>query len=97
MILSFGLSAALALPLVVLVDLGPAGIAAVLAAHLSASVALYRHSRSLFLALDYLADPTQAPPAGDRRGSRPDLDLPPAPRPPAPGRRRARTAVPVAV
>jgi uncharacterized protein (DUF983 family) len=94
MVLTFGASAAVALPLVLLTDLpGPAYDALALA-HLLGSLALYRHSRSLFLAMDYALDPTGDAPPGPRPGPEPPGEPVPVPAPGSGGipRRRRRPA-----
>ena len=94
MVLTFGGSAAAAFPLVALCDLPGAAIAGILLAHVAGSVALYRHSRALFLALDYAVDPGEPPAGGGAREGRRDPDRPSTPRPRGPRRRRrARRAV----
>jgi hypothetical protein len=81
MVLTFGASTAVALPLVLLFDLpGPAYHALALA-HLLGSLALYRHSRALFLAIDYVLDPSGDAPPGFRPGPEPPGEPVPAPFP----------------
>lgn len=92
MFASFGLSVLVCLPFLVLFEPTPMLYAAVLAGHVLLSVAVFRYSRAIFLAVDYYLDP--APQEGADDGPE-GLGVPerPVPVPGAgrrvPGQRRA--------
>jgi hypothetical protein len=62
MFASFGLSVLLCVPLLLIFEPTPALYAVVIAGHVLVSLAIFRYSRALFLAVDYYLDP--GPPAG---------------------------------
>jgi len=90
MVATYAASALLAVPLVLVLGASPAVVHLAGAGHLLLSLAAYRHSRALFLALDYGLDPGEAasPPDGGQGGA----DGGPAPPPATPrgGRPRRR-------
>jgi len=93
MIGTFALSGCVLFPLVALAGFSAGAVLAASAAHLALSIASVRHSRALFLALDYGLDPGPAagPPGPDRERRSPHDGVPP---PPVPrGGRRARKEV----
>ena len=76
--------------------MGPVSVVAVAAATVAVSLLFYRRSRSLFLALDYLVDPTPDPATGTGGETLlRDGDPPPSPAP-APAARRGSCQRPVA-
>lgn len=88
MVVAFGGGAAVAVPLLLVVDPPAAVLHALGAAHLLASLALVRPCRALFLAFDYLLDPSDAPsgPGGRRE---PPEEPPPRAEPPSGAGRRS--------
>jgi uncharacterized protein (DUF983 family) len=92
MFVSFGLSVALSVPFLVLLEPSPALYAGVLGGHVLVSVAIFRYSRAIFLAVDFYLDPGPPPAGGDDKGG---LGWPERPFPVPgtarrlPGRRRA--------
>jgi len=95
MVLAFGGGAAVAVPLLLLTDPRPVVLQALAAGHLAASLALVKPCRALFLALDYLLDPSEEP-SGPGRGPEPPEEPAsgpaPAPRGRRTGSRRGRPA-----
>lgn len=91
MFASFGLSVALFVPFLVLLDPSPALYAGVLGGHVLVSVAIFRYSRAIFLAVDFCLDPGPPPPGGDDTGGLwPERPFPvPGTARRLPGRRRA--------
>jgi uncharacterized protein (DUF983 family) len=88
MVLAFGASVAVAFPLVLAFDLPGAALDALALLHLAGSIAIYRHARALFLALDYALDPSGEARPGPGGGREPPGGPAPAPVPaPAGGRR----------
>jgi hypothetical protein len=84
MFASFGFSVILCVPFLVLFDPTPALYAGVLLGHAALSLAIFRYSRALFLAVDFYLDP--GPPA---RGGDDLRDPAPPARPfPVPGTAR---------
>jgi hypothetical protein len=81
MFASFGLSVILCVPFLVLFEPTPALYAGVLAGHVAVSLAIFRYSRALFLAIDFYLDPGPPAGGGDDTGG---LGLPERPFP-APG------------
>ncbi|HEX5136083.1 MAG TPA: hypothetical protein VFY93_03865 [Planctomycetota bacterium] len=84
MFASFGLSVILCVPFLVLFPPTPLLYAGVLLGHVAVSVAIFRYSRALFLAVDFYLDPGAPAVNGDDPGG---LGLPERPRP-APGHAR---------
>ena len=99
MLITFGVGALCVLPVVLFGRVGPWTLALAAVVHTTFSLAIYRWSRSLFLALDYLLDPSSASGEDDR--DRDVLYSPPDPQPrsgararlPAPRPALAATAV----
>jgi uncharacterized protein (DUF983 family) len=91
MVVAFGTSVALALPLVLAFDLPGPALDALAAVHLALSIAIYRHARALFLALDHALDPAGTPPPGRGGGREPPGEPAPSPFPgPVGGARTGR-------
>jgi hypothetical protein len=65
---SYGLSVLLFVPFLVLVDSSATMQVAAVLGHLLVSLAIYRYSRALFLALDYKLDPSRGDGGGDDDG-----------------------------
>ena len=87
---SYGLSVLLFIPLLILGGASAAMQAAVVAGHLALSLAIYRYSRALFLAVDYKLDPSR-PDDGEPGDDDEGPDHPAWPRwPPGEGRRFVR-------
>ncbi len=87
MFLTYGLSAFLCAPLVIWLGSSATVMVALIFGHVALSLVLFRFSRSAFLGLDYLLDPSE-PERGDE-DDRGDPEPPPRPRtPPGLARRR---------
>ena len=87
MLITFGVGTLCVLPVVLLTRFSPWTLALAAVVHTAFSLAIYRWSRSLFLALDYLLDPSDGSGGDDR--DRDVLYSPPDP----PPRSRARTRI----
>jgi len=87
MLVSYGASVVLLMPLVVLFGARPGIVGLVLGGHLLLSLALYRWSRAAFLGIDYWIDPNPDPHDDDDRD---DIPAGIGPDVPLAGRRAAR-------
>lgn len=86
--LSYGLSVAIAIPIIVLFGAGPWVAGSVIAGHVALSAFVCRYSRATFLAIDYYLDP-EPPPGPDDGDDDRERAAPRTPRPPGRARRRA--------
>ena len=76
---SYGLSALLFVPILILMTPTPALLAAVIAGHVALSLLLFRFSRALFLGVDFMLDPALPDDDDDDGGGMPAFLPPDAP------------------
>jgi hypothetical protein len=71
MLVTFALTWLVGLPLLFLANFHPVACASVVVGHLVLSIGFVRHSRAIFLALDFYLDPEPVPRTDDRGGGPP--------------------------